>query len=144
MEDAAAAAVADRCTAAVTTMDAAEAFNLSVLPFDFGSIETHDVMRFIVISKGSSPTPSGRDKTLLYLSVKHETGGLLDALVVLKKHRVNMTCLESISCPDPWKYNFFIEIDGHAKDQSVDGAVMELLKSCVSLRCLGSFPVNHR
>lgn len=96
-------------------------------------------VRYIVLSKNCPSSPTGKDKSILYLSVKHQVGGLLMALSILEKHGVNMTCLESIHCEQHWKYDFFIEVYGHGEDQAVDGALQELDENDIQVKCLGSY-----
>ena len=57
-------------------------------------------------------------------------------------HRVNMTSLHSRPIMgQPWRYQFYIEIDGHRADGEVLRALRDVGERSVFLETLGSYPV---
>jgi prephenate dehydratase len=40
----------------------------------------------------------------------------------------------------PWEYVFFVDIDGHVKDEKVKEALIDLMSKASSVRVFGSFP----
>ena len=40
----------------------------------------------------------------------------------------------------PWEYVFFVDIDGHERDEAVAAALADLRSSCETLKVLGSYP----
>ena len=40
----------------------------------------------------------------------------------------------------PWEYVFFVDIDGHERDEAVAAALADLRASCETLKVLGSYP----
>ncbi|OQS03709.1 chorismate mutase [Thraustotheca clavata] len=131
---------------AITTDDAATAFELKHI------VETPSwtkpppttSVRFIIVGKACS-SPTGKDKTCLSMSVKHEVGSLLSALQVFKDNGVNMTRLESIPRQgNPWDYDFFVELDGHHDDDKIKKALDQLKSHTTNVQDFGSFPaVEH-
>ncbi len=125
--------------AAIAGRSAAEVYGLPVL---FAGIEDRpdNTTRFLVIGRHIF-SPSGRDKTTLLLS-GHEGPGLLHSLLEpLHTHGVNMTRIESRpSSLGKWQYVFFVDIEGHAEDDSVAAALKELKQISKLSKVLGSYP----
>jgi chorismate mutase/prephenate dehydratase len=73
--------------------------------------------------------------------VKHKVGALYDALSVLKADHINMTKIESRPSKNKaWEYYFFVDIDGHAEDETVARALKDLQEHCTVMTVLGSYP----
>lgn len=95
--------------------------------------------RFLVISK-NFPPPSGRDKTSILFSIKDRVGALHDMLVPFKKHRINLTKIESRPTKKKaWEYIFFVDFVGHIVEDKVKKALAELEEQCLYLKILGSY-----
>jgi chorismate mutase / prephenate dehydratase len=145
ISSAAAAELAQReeIGAAVASRPAAEAYNLNVLA---GNIEDqpHNSTRFAVISEHAEDR-TGHDKTTLMLRLPNKAGSLARALDPFEKFNVNMTWIESFPFSegppdrDP-TYLFFVDVEGHANDKSVAGAIDAVRKRCERLEILGSYP----
>lgn len=98
--------------------------------------------RFIIIGK-IVMRPTGRDRTSIIFTLKHEPGSLFHALEVFSRHAINLTKIESRPArhlPDIWQYNFFTDFEGHAGDAAVMAAMKELEAHCIFLKVLGSYP----
>jgi chorismate mutase/prephenate dehydratase len=125
--------------AAIAGRSAAEIYGLPVL---FANIEDRadNTTRFLVIGRHLL-APSGQDKTTLLLA-GHEGPGLLYRLLQpFETHGVNMTRIESRpSTLGKWEYLFFVDIEGHAEEQPVAGALKELKQVAKLFRVLGSYP----
>jgi chorismate mutase / prephenate dehydratase len=97
--------------------------------------------RFAVIGEHSAPR-TGHDKTVLLFQVEHRPGALAEAMVVFKRHRLNLTWIESFPIPGSSRaYLFFVEMEGHETDSRVRRAVAILQRRTLRLEILGSFPV---
>lgn len=128
-------------TAALAGEAASEVYDLRIL---FRNVEDHadNTTRFLVIGRNAFP-PSGVDKTSLLLSASGAEGPgiLLQLLGPLAHHGVNMTRIESRpSRRRKWDYVFFVDIDGHADDPPVAGALDQVKASADLFRVLGSYP----
>ncbi len=129
--------LADR--AAIASARAAEIYGMKIL---LRSIEDNpnNYTRFFVLSRQDAP-PSGSDKTSIVFTVKHIPGALYDALKELAGAKINLTRIESRPTRQkPWEYNFYVDIEGHREDAKIKQALMDLEKSAVFLKVLGSYP----
>lgn len=96
--------------------------------------------RFLVIGE-NYPEPSGKDKTSVMFSVKDKVGALYEMLVPFKKHKINLTKIESRpNRRKLWDYIFFVDFLGHVKDNNIKKALIELEHQCLFLKVLGSYP----
>jgi len=103
-----------------------------------------NVTRFLVIGKTSAGR-SGKDKTSIMFSIKDRVGALCAMLQPFRKHRINLTKIESRpSRRKTWDYYFFVDLEGHCQDEKVKKALKELEKECRYLKVLGSYPVGKR
>ena len=74
-------------------------------------------------------------------SIKDRPGALFDMLVPFKKHRLNLTKIESRPTRQrAWEYIFFVDFLGHRSDARVQKALALLERSCAFLKILGSYP----
>jgi chorismate mutase/prephenate dehydratase len=128
-------------TAALAGDAAAEVYKLNVL---YSNVEDQgdNTTRFLVIGRETFP-PSGNDKTTLLVSATSTKGPgvLLHLLEPLAKHNINMTRIESRpSRRRKWDYVFFVDIDGHAENESVRQALEEMSQQTDLFRVLGAYP----
>jgi chorismate mutase/prephenate dehydratase len=125
--------------AAVASRQAAVQYDLEIVA---ESIEdnAHNVTRFAVI--GDEETrPTGRDRTALLLQIPHAPGALSDALQAFKASKINLTWIESFPLRGPEAgYLFFLDFEGHQKEQRIQKALEFLQKKAVRMEILGSYP----
>ncbi len=131
-------------SAAIASELAAEIYGLQTV---FAAIEdsSQNVTRFLIIGR-EGPRPTGNDKTSMLFSVEHKHGALVDVLEVLSRRNINLTKIESHPSPfKKWEYYFFVDIEGHQTDGTVQAALQELRQHCSRLEILGSYPraVSH-
>ena len=82
-------------------------------------------------------------KTSIMVFVKDEPGSLYNILEIFKMRNINLTKVESRpSKQKAWEYIFFIDCEGYCKDKEIELALKELEKKCISLKVLGSYPVD--
>ncbi|HEY7376854.1 MAG TPA: prephenate dehydratase [Polyangia bacterium] len=125
--------------AAVGAEIAARLYDLVVLRRNIEDL-AHNMTRFLVIGRNQA-TPTGRDKTSLLLVTRDEPGILYRVLGAFAERGLNMSKIESRpSRRRPWEYVFFVDIDGHERDQAVAAALADLRASCETLKVLGSYP----
>jgi chorismate mutase/prephenate dehydratase len=129
--------------AAVASRQAAVNYGLDILA---ANIEDNpsNVTRFAVLGDHAERR-TGDDKTSLMFELAHKSGALADAITVLKRHRVNLTWLESFPMSKLGKdspeggYLFFVEFVGHRDDARVRRALASLAKKAKRLVVLGSY-----
>ena len=94
--------------------------------------------RYLRLDKDSTAPWS----TTLRLVTGHDPGALHAAIEPFRYHQVNMTSLHSRPIMgEPWRYQFYIEIDGHRSDAKVRGALRDVGDRSAFLETLGSYPV---
>ncbi len=126
-------------SAAVASSLAAREYGLNVVA---EAIEDnpHNRTRFLVVGY-SKPNQSGKDKTSIVFSVPHKSGSLYKALAIFDSENINMTMIESRPTKQmPWEYVFFIDVQGHEKDEVVQKALAKLAEQAMFVRVLGSYP----
>jgi len=125
--------------AAICTPLAAAHYGLTLLA-DRIEDTTQNRTRFCVLGPAQSQ-PSGRDKTSIVFSVKHQAGALNRVLEIFERHDINMTLIESRPMKEmPWEYLFYVDFQGHLTDPPVVAALDALRQHCLCLRVLGSYP----
>lgn len=126
-------------SAAIAGEIAAQIYELNMLVKNIED-DPDNTTRFLVIGK-STTNPGGTDKTSLLLSTPNKPGALHDLLDVFARHKISMTRIESRpSRRGMWDYVFFIDIEGHRKDDKVKSALDELQQQASILKILGSYP----
>ncbi|MFL6232162.1 MAG: bifunctional chorismate mutase/prephenate dehydratase [Thermoanaerobaculia bacterium] len=135
----------DPAVAAIASEHAAKVFGLEVLRRAIQSQEgnytrfvelAHDPIRF---------PPETPAKTSLLLAVPHTPGALAEVLGVLSRRGVNLAKLESRPIPEsPFKYRFYLDLDGNAGRDPVRGALAEVEPLTTELRVLGTYPAAEK
>jgi chorismate mutase/prephenate dehydratase len=126
-----------RARAAIAREDLAKAHGLRAIPIPQ---DAENKTRFLVIGLGK-PRRGRRNKTSVLFALKDQPGALHDALVPFKRHRINLTKIESRpSKRKAWEYLFFIDFEGHESERRVQRALKALERHTALLRVLGSYP----
>ncbi|MBZ0252496.1 MAG: prephenate dehydratase, partial [Candidatus Methylomirabilis sp.] len=124
---------------AVAAKVAAELYNLNVLAERIED-NLNNRTRFVILGK-REPAPSGRDRTSLMFSVKDEVGVLYAILGVFAAAGINLSKIESRPMKRrAWEYIFYVDLEGHAREEKVAAAVEAVRERCRFLKVLGSYP----
>jgi prephenate dehydratase len=106
--------------------------------------ETDNVTRFIwVAPEGTVPSGSGPWRTSLVFSELGEDhpGALVEALQVFSSREINLTRIESRPLRRGLgRYQFFLDIEGAAREDPLDAAIEDLRSKAETVRVLGSWP----
>lgn len=125
--------------AAVASELAGKLYDLAVARRNIADL-AQNVTRFLVIGKKQAD-PTGNDKTSILLAIRDEPGILYKVLQPFSHAGINMTKIESRpSRRRPWEYVFFIDVDGHQKDEPIARALAQVRTLCESMKVLGSYP----
>ncbi|MFY0684582.1 MAG: prephenate dehydratase [Balneola sp.] len=130
----------DLSQAAIAGAHAAEHYGLKVIAHDIAN-QKNNFTRFVIVS----PKPVSVDlqipcKTSLYMVTSNDEGSLIECLNVLHTHGINMSKLESRPrLNEPWKYSFYIDIEGNIEDDAIKKALSELREKSAELVVLGSY-----
>ena len=129
-------------TAAIGSDTAAEVYDLKIMVSNIED-RADNATRFLVIGR-SLLAASGDDKTTILVSASDtgaEAGVLYALLQPLSASGVNITRIESRpSRKQNWDYVFFLDLDGHAQEMPLSGALIELEEISSLFRVLGAYP----
>jgi len=132
-------AAKQRNAAAIAGVLAAEKYRVPIIERDIQD-NSANATRFLVLGR-KCPPATGRDRTSVMLSLRDEVGALHRALAPFRRHRINMTKIESRpSKRKAWEYFFFVDCDGHQNDKKVGKAITLLEDHCNFVKVLGSYP----
>jgi len=129
--------------AAVAPRLAASLYGLEVIASD---IEDHpdNQTRFVLVSRGSIPAPTGHDHTtIVCFQDADRPGSLYGILGQFAARDINLTNLQS----RPTKrglgdYCFIIDLEGHLGDQVVADCLRDLRAHLANVKFLGSYPTG--
>lgn len=97
-------------------------------------------IRFAVVGNDLPPR-TGADRTVMALAVQDTPGQLYQALQPFANRGINLTRIESRpAIGKPWKYLFFVEMDGHVTERPLLTAIDELRNITQFVKILGSHP----
>ena len=127
---------------AIASTLAADTYGLDIVDTNIQDMK-NNTTRFLIMSKDLQQE---RNENLSYLTscifeVKSVPSALYKALGGFATNGVNLTKLESFIVDGDFnKAQFYIDLDGHAEDQSVKGALEELSFYTEKLKVLGVYP----
>jgi chorismate mutase/prephenate dehydratase len=126
-------------SAAIASQRAAELYGMQILAKDIADNKDNFTRFFVLSSEDSAPT--GKDKTSIIFSAKHEPGSLYNALSEFAKRNINLTRIESRPTKKTaWEYNFYLDFEGHRTEQKCTEALKALEKYAIFVKILGSYP----
>ncbi|MGR9051417.1 MAG: prephenate dehydratase [Gammaproteobacteria bacterium] len=125
--------------AAIAGKVAAELYNLRILEHNIED-EPNNTTRFIIIGRQVSAA-TGHDKTSLLVSTGNQPGALYRILEPFAQFGIGMMHIESRPSRQAlWDYVFFIDIEGHEREEKVAPALAMLRERVLMMNILGSYP----
>ena len=136
---AAAQALNDPKVAAIAGALAAEEYDLQVLQASIQD-QRHNSTRFLVLAK-QDPRSSGKDKTSVLIYTENKPGALFRILEPFENLQVSLTKIETRPAKvEAWAYVFFIDFEGHIKDEVIVELFDKLNACTAEIKILGSYP----
>jgi hypothetical protein len=131
----------DATVAAIASESAAQRFGLQVLVRDIQPA-SGDYTRFVELAREATPVPPEVPcKTTVTVILEHRPGTLGQVLTALSHRGVNLAKLESRPIPgEPWRYRFFLDLEGHAASAPLIAALGDLQPLTSSMKVLGTYP----
>tara|TARA_R110002072_G_scaffold172731_2_gene327146 strand:- start:8335 stop:9453 length:1119 start_codon:yes stop_codon:yes gene_type:complete len=125
---------------------AAVAGDMALERYRLEAVATHiedyadNTTRFLVIGR-EEVLPSGRDKTSIIVASRNKPGALFNLLEPFRAGNVSLTRIDTRpSRTEKWAYVFFIEFEGHLRDEKIAAIMVELEEQSIMLKPLGSYP----
>lgn len=130
----------DITVGAIGSEEAARRYGLEVLSEI--SIPGGNFTRFVELSRAPLAYHSDQKwKSSLLVTLNDEPGALAQVLRVFAERSINLFKLESRPLPQaPFRYRFYVDIDGHAESQNVAAAIRAATTAGANVRVLGSYP----
>jgi len=140
--EAARRAAEEPASAAIAGQLASEKFGLAIVARSIED-DPNNTTRFLVLGKIET-APTGRDRTSLVMSADNKPGAVHALLSPLAANGVSMSRIESrpsrAAKSALWEYLFFIDVEGHRKDERIASALAGLEQKAPFLKVLGSYP----
>ena len=129
--------------AAIAGASAAEVYGLDILNKNIEDYP-HNQTRFVLVSHNevhSEETAYLPCKVTAAFDALDQPGMLHQCLGIFEKYKVNLTQLASRpSKSEPWKYHFFVDLEGRSQDENVAAAFEEIERLAGTVNVFGSYP----
>lgn len=131
----------DPTAAALGSPEGGKLYGLKLIESNLAN-QKENHSRFIVVARKPIQVPEQLPcKTTLIMSTSQRPGSLVEALLVLKNHGINMTKLESRPITgNPWEEMFYLDIDANTNHENTQLALKELVNLTRFIKVLGCYP----
>lgn len=125
--------------ACIASKDASKIYNMPVISENIAN-NLNNYTRFLILSKNNKEE-TGKDKTSIIFSIKHEPGSLHRIIEKFYNYNVNLTKIESRPTKtNTWEYNFYVDFEGHAKNPKIAEMLVKIKDETLFMKILGSYP----
>jgi len=125
--------------ACIASKDASEIYSMPIIEEKIAN-NSNNYTRFLILSKNNREE-TGKDKTSIIFSIKHEPGSLHRIIENFYNYNVNLTKIESRPTKtNTWEYNFYVDFEGHAKNPRIAEMLKKINTDTLFMKILGSYP----
>ncbi|MCV0373189.1 MAG: prephenate dehydratase [Nitrosarchaeum sp.] len=125
--------------ACIASRMASEIYNMPIIAKEIAN-NLNNYTRFLVLGK-QQKKETGKDKTSIIFSIKHEPGSLYRIIENFHKYNVNLTKIESRpNKTSAWEYNFYVDFEGHLENPKISEMLEKIKKETLFMKILGSYP----
>ena len=125
--------------ACIASAMASEIYKMPIIAREIAN-NLNNYTRFLVLGK-QQKKETGKDKTSIIFSIKHEPGSLYRIIENFHKFNVNLTKIESRpNKTSAWEYNFYVDFEGHAENSKISEMIEKIRKDTLFMKILGSYP----
>ncbi|WP_076407760.1 prephenate dehydratase [Shewanella sp. UCD-KL12] len=127
--------------AAIGSAEGGALYQLEAIEQDLANQKINQ-SRFIVVARKAIAVPEQLPaKSTLIMATGQKPGALVEALLVLKAHNLNMSKLESRPIPGtPWEEMFYLDLDANLSSDAMQSALKELERITRFIKVLGCYP----
>ncbi|MGL5360828.1 MAG: prephenate dehydratase domain-containing protein, partial [Shewanella sp.] len=132
---------ADNSAAAIGSVEGGALYQLESIEEGLANQKINQ-SRFIVVARKAVAVPEQLPaKTTLIMATGQKAGALVEALLVLKAHQLNMSKLESRPIPGtPWEEMFYLDIDANIASEPMQAGLKQLERITRFIKVLGCYP----
>ena len=124
--------------ACIASKNAAKIYGLNIIEEGISN-NISNYTRFLILSNKST-NETGKDKTSIIFSIKHESGALHEIIKKFYEKNVNLTKIESRPKKETsWEYNFYVDFEGHQNNSNILELLNELKNETLFMKILGSY-----
>lgn len=129
----------DNNVACIASKMASEIYNVPIISEQIAN-NLNNYTRFLILSKHKK-NETGKDKTSIIFSIKHEPGSLFRIIENIHNYDVNLTKIESRpNKTSAWEYNFYVDFEGHLQNAKIAEMLDKIKKDTLFMKILGSYP----
>ena len=127
--------------AVIGSLEGGNLYNLCSIADNIAN-QTENHSRFIVVArKAVEVAVQIPAKTTFIMSTHQQSGSLVDALLILKEHDINMCKLESRPIlGNLWEEMFYIDVQANIHSEKMQLALQQLNKITKQIKILGCYP----
>jgi prephenate dehydratase len=132
--------IGTRNIACIASKMASKIYNMPIIAQEIAN-NLNNYTRFLVLSK-QQKKETGRDKTSIIFSIKHEPGSLYRIIEKFYTYNVNLTKIESRpNKTSAWEYNFYVDFEGHLENIRISEMLEKIKRETLFMKVLGSYPI---